>query len=73
MIMQWIDNKQYICFDIKELFAWQDALDEIEDSDFHKCPSWILFNDFLAEAENQLEYSEEFIRELESILEANDE
>ena len=72
-MMRWIDNKQYICFDIKELFAWQDALDELEGSDFPKCESWVLFNDFLAEAENQLEYSEEFIHELESILEANDE
>ena len=30
MIQRYINNKQYVCFDINELFAWQDALDEIE-------------------------------------------
>ena len=64
MIQRYINKKQYVCFDINELFAWQDALDEIE-----KEPSkaWNLFNDFLDEAENQLEYSEEFIKEMEEI------
>lgn len=61
----YINKKQYVCFDINELFAWQDSLDEIE-----KEPSkaWNLFNDFLNEAENQLEYSEEFIKEMEEII-----
>lgn len=65
MIQRYINNKQYVCFDINELFAWQDALDEIE-----KEPSkaWNLFNEFLDEAENQLEYSEEFIKEMEEII-----
>lgn len=64
MIQRWINEKQYVCFSIDELFAWQDSLDEIE-----KEPSkaWNLFNDFLDEAENQLEYSEEFIKEMEEI------
>ncbi len=64
MLQKWIDKKQYICFSIDELFVWQDSLDEIE-----KEPSkaWNLFNDFLDEAENQLEYSEEFLKEMEEI------
>lgn len=62
--MQWINKKQHICFDIDELFAWQDALDEIE-----KTPekAWDLFDDFLWEAEDQLEFSEDFLKELEEI------
>lgn len=64
MIQQYIDKKQYICFSIDELFKWQDRLDEIE-----KEQAWELFNNFLDEAENVLEYSEEFIRELERIHE----
>lgn len=64
MFMQWINKKQHICFDIDELFAWQDALDEIE-----KTPekAWDLFDDFLWEAEDQLEFSEDFLKELEEI------
>ena len=65
MIMRWINNEQYICFNIAELFAWQDELDKYEYENQEK--AWELFNDFLWEAENQLEYSEEFIRELEKI------
>ena len=65
MIMRWINNEQYICFNIEELFAWQDELDKYEYENQEK--AWELFNDFLWEAENQLEYSEEFIRELEKI------
>lgn len=64
MIQRWINKKQYVCFSIDELFAWQDSLDEIEKEPFK---AWNLFNDFLDEAENQLEYSEEFIKEMEEI------
>lgn len=65
MMMRWVDNKQYICFDIEELFAWQDELDKYEFENQEK--AWELFNDFLWEAECQLEYSEEFLRKLEDI------
>lgn len=64
-MMRWIDNKQYICFDIEELFAWQDELDKYEFKNQEK--AWELFNDFLWEAECQLEYSKEFLRKLEDI------
>lgn len=67
MRQQWIDKKQYICFSLDELFAWQDALDELEDEECLKCKCWSLFNDFLCEAENQLEFSEEFVKKLEDI------
>lgn len=64
MLQKWIDKKQYICFSINELFYWQDRLDEVEND---KSKAWELFDDFLNEAENQLEYSEEFIKEMEEI------
>ena len=66
MIQRWINKKQYICFSIDELFSWQDRLDELEEND-NESLAWDLFNDFLNEAENQLEYSEEFLREMEEI------
>lgn len=65
MIQKWIDKKQYICFSIDELFCWQDRLDSIEDE---PSKAWKLFDDFLWEAENHLEYSEEFIKEMEEII-----
>ena len=64
MIQRWINEKQYICFSIDELFSWQDRLDKLEND---KSKSWYLFDEFLNEAENQLEYSEEFIKEMEEI------
>lgn len=64
MLQKWIDKKQYICFSINELFYWQDRLDEVEND---KSKAWELFDDFLNGAENQLEYSEEFIKEMEEI------
>lgn len=64
MIQRWIDKKQYICFSIDELFSWQDRLDELEND---KSEAWDLFDDFLNEAESHLEYSEEFIKEMEEI------
>ena len=66
MIQRWINKKQYICFSIDELFSWQDRLDELEEND-NESLAWDLFNDFLNKAENQLEYSEEFIKEMEEI------
>ena len=66
MIQRWINKKQYICFSIDELFSWQDKLDELEEND-NESLAWDLFNDFLNEAENQLEYSEEFLREMAEI------
>ena len=66
MLQKWIDKKQYICFSIDELFSWQDKLDELEEND-NESKAWDLFNDFLNEAESHLEYSEEFINELQKI------
>ena len=66
MIQKKIDKKQYICFSIDELFSWQDRLDELEEND-NECEAWDLFNDFLDEAESHLEYSEEFLKEMEEI------
>ena len=64
MIQRWIDKKQYMCFSIDELFSWQDRLDELEND---KSEAWDLFDEFLNEAESHLEYSEEFIKEMEEI------
>ena len=64
MLQKWIDKKQYICFSIDELFSWQDRLDKLEND---KSEAWDLFDEFLNEAESHLEYSEEFIDELQKI------
>ena len=64
MFQRWIDGKQHICFDIDELFAWQDALDEIEDQEH---PAWKLFDAFLWDSECKLEFSEEFLKEMQEI------
>ena len=64
MLQKWIDKKQYICFSIDELFSWQDKLDKLENN---KSEAWDLFDEFLNEAESHLEYSEEFINELQKI------
>ena len=72
MFQRWIDGKQHICFDIDELFSWQDALDEIEDQDH---PAWKLFDAFLWDSECKLEFSEEFLKEMQEIhdkIEAGD-
>lgn len=64
MLQKWINKNQYVCFSIDELFSWQDRLDELENN---KSQAWDLFDDFLNEAESHLEYSEEFINELEKL------
>ena len=66
MIQRWIDKKQCICFSIDEFLSWQDKLDELEKND-NESEAWDLFNDFLNEAESHLEYSKEFIKEMEEI------
>ena len=64
MEQKWIDSKQHVCVSMDEIFACQDALDEIE-----KEPSkaWDLFDKFLNKMESHLELSPEFIKEMEEI------
>lgn len=64
MFQKYIDGKQHICFDIDELFKWQDKLDVIEDQQH---PAWQLFDQFLWNAEGLLEFSPAFIAEMEEI------
>ena len=73
--MKYFDGKQHICFSIDELFAWQDRLDELDIYQGWRHPAWKLFDEFLNEAEDQLEYSDEFLAEMEEIhrkIEAGD-
>lgn len=64
MFQKYIDGKQHICFDIYELFKWQDKLDAIEDQQH---PAWQLFDQFLWNAEGLLEFSPAFIAQMEDI------
>ena len=57
MFQKYINGKQHICFDIDELFMWQDKLDFIEDQDH---PAWKLFDEFLWESECKLEFADSF-------------
>ncbi len=64
MFQKYINGKQHICFDIDELFMWQDKLDAIEDQEH---PAWKLFDQFLWDAEGLLEFSPAFLAEMEEI------
>lgn len=65
MFQKYINGKQHICFDIDELFMWQDKLDSIEDQDH---PAWRLFDEFLWESECKLEFADSFLEEMEVII-----
>ena len=65
MFQKYINGKQHICFDIDELFMWQDKLDSIEDQDH---PAWKLFDEFLWESECKLEFADSFLEEMEVII-----
>lgn len=63
MHQKWLPE-QHIIISMDELFAWWDKLDNLQNTPEK---AFKLFEEFLEECEDQLEYSPDFIDELERL------